>query len=276
MANRAPHASRSRRSSSTDAAASPAGGALALALLLAGGTGHAAAPDRCQAERLCQEQTGIAAQLASQTRYEEALVIYQSAYDHSQEPRLLVNIGRCHYRLGRARRALEFYDAFRKAEPAPEPELAARVEQFATEARQAIASDTGKPAAEPKAETPKVEPPPPEPPEPMPALVQELPQSRPGATPTLLGRPAWRVGLGFGAMGLGGVLIGLGAGALAVNGQCVTPSETTPGLCMTQMLPSGQSGISLYDGVRVGAPLVATGGVLVVAGIVLVALPSRR
>lgn len=247
-----------------------------LALLLTEATGHAAAPDRCQAERLCQEQTSIAAQLASQTRYEEALVIYQSAYDHSQEPRLLVNIGRCHYRLGRSRRALEFYEAFRKAEPAPEPELATRVEQFIGEARQAIASDSDKPAAEPKVETPqpKVEAPQPkaEPPEPTPALVQEQPKSR----PTLLGRPAWRVGLGFGAIGLGGVLIGLGAGALAVNGQCVTPSETTPGLCMTQMLPSGQSGISLYDGVRVGAPLVATGGVLVVAGIVLVALPSPR
>lgn len=257
---------------------------MALGLLLVGATAQAAAPDRCQAERLCQEQTSVAAQLASQTRYEEALVIYQSAYDHSQEPRLLVNIGRCHYRLGRARRALEFYDAFRKAEPDPEPELATRVGQFISEARQAIASDADhqKPPnpAENASKPPNPAENPPKPveaahPEPVPApLDPTLAQPGKGAR-VIWGRPAWRVGLGFGGIGLGGLLIGLGAGALSVNGQCVTPSQTSPGFCATQMLPDGQSGISLFDGVRVGAPLLATGGVLAVAGIVLIALPGR-
>lgn len=272
------------------AAIGPVALALALPWLLFAATAQAAAPDRCQAERLCQEQTSIGAQLASQTRYEEALAIYQSAYDHSQEPRLLVNIGRCHYRLGRARRALEFYDAFRKAEPEPEPELATRVSQFISEARQAIASDAEhpklpNPAENPKnppnpAENPKNPPnpaenPPPAPtpvPEPAPVRLEPAPKA-PGRL--IWGRPAWRVGLGFAALGLGGVLVGLGAGALSVNGQCVTPSETSPGFCATQTLADGQTGVSLFDGVRVGAPLVATGGVLAVAGIVLLALPGR-
>src|SRR5438128_2488385 len=46
----------------------------------------AATADRCQEDRTCKEQTDRAAQLAGQTLYEEALTLYQSAYDRFHEP----------------------------------------------------------------------------------------------------------------------------------------------------------------------------------------------
>jgi hypothetical protein len=231
---------------------------------------YAAAPDRCQVKRECRGQTEQAAQLAAQTRYEEALALYQRAFESSEEPRLLVNIGRCHYRIGRARKALEFYDAFRKAEPEPEPELAARLGQFIAEAKIAIASDQGSSAEEKEAAAP------PEPiEEPPPAPLLPVTEST-GLHRTLWGRPLWRLSVGAGAFGLGALFIGIGAGAVSANGRCVTPSMSAVGLCAAMIDADGQRSTVVLDGITPGVPLLVIGSLLAVGGVVLAVLPPRR
>lgn len=264
MAHRAAHAGRSQLPLI-------AGSALAVALLLSGSLAQAATPDRCQVDRACKGQTELAAQLASQTRYEEALALYQSAYDRFLEPRLLVNIGRCHYRLGRARKALDFYESFRKADFEPEPELVARVTQFISDAKLAISADSGdtKPGA--TVEKPAA----PEEPKPEPAPAPLAPAKPEQASGTLWGRPTWRVGLGLGALGAGALFVGIGAGALSANGRCVNPSPTSPDLCMGQIREDGQRSALVLDGITPGVPLVVVGSLLAVGGVVLIALPSR-
>lgn len=240
----------------------------------------AAAPDRCQEDRACQEQTARAAQLASQTSYEEALTLYQSAYDRIQEPRLLLNIGRCHYRLGRARRALETYEAFQKAEPDPDPDVAARLAQFIAEAKLAIASDS-KSHHPDEAAPSKL-------PDSPPGVSLVVPPSAPAEEPaptdaaaasrgrTVLGRPLYRVAIGASMLGVGAVLLGVGIGALAGHGQCVNPSDANPDLCAVLSQPDGTQYTSVRDGVTPGVPLLLIGVGLAAGGIALIAVPPRK
>lgn len=261
--------------------------ALVLSALLGGlPQAWAAAPDRCQEDRACQEQTARAAQLASQTSYEEALTLYQSAYDRIQEPRLLLNIGRCHYRLGRARRALETYETFQKAEPDPEPEVAARLAQFVAEAKLAIASDlkghhpTETPGTPGNKDAPS---------NPTPGGVPlVVPPSAPGEEPpptesgsvakgrTVAGRPLYRVAIGASMLGVGATLLGVGIGALAGHGQCVNPSDANPDQCAVFAQPDGTFYTSVRDGVTPGVPLLVIGVGLAAGGIALIALPPRK
>lgn len=243
-------------------------GALVLVLLLAAGVGHASAPDRCQANRACQKLSEQATQLAAQRRYEEALTVYQQAYDGVREPLLLINIGRCYYRLGQARKALEFYEEYKKAVPSRDPEVEARLGQWQTEAQQAVIADGG------NLPGPKVAPPDKEP---SPAPRSEpAPPPAPAAEHRRLPRPAWRIGLGSAALGLGGIFIGLGGAALSADGKCATPSSSAPGLCAAEVGPDSMRSALLIDGKTPGAALLTTGGLLIVGGILLIAPPGRR
>lgn len=235
-------------------------GALVLLLLLVSRVGLASAPDRCQADRACQKLSEQATQLAAQRRYEEALTVYQQAYQGVREPLLLINIGRCYYRLGQARKALEFYKEYQQAVPSRDPEVEARLEQWQSEARQAVIADGAAPG-------PKVAPSTPEPP---PAATSAPGEGR------RLPRPAWRIGLGSVALGLGGVFLGLGGAALSADGSCATPSATASGLCAAEVGADNMRAALLIDGKTPGAALLTTGGVLVVGGILLIAVPGRR
>lgn len=255
---------------------------LVLGVLLGGlPQGWAATPDRCQEDRVCQEQTARAAQLASQTLYEEALTLYQSAYERINEPRLLINLGRCHYRLGQARKALASYEAFQKAEPAPDPELAARLAQFIAEAKQAIAADAkhaggeGATAKDPAAPA-------------APAVALVVPPAAPAEEPapadgaaaargrTVLGRPVYRVALGASFLGVGAALLGVGIGALAFHGHCVTPSDTSPDQCAVITQPDRAPFTRVFDGLTPGIPLLLIGVGLAAGGIALIAVPPRK
>lgn len=248
--------------------------ALAALLLVAGLVRNAtAASDSCRAERSCREKSEQASQLATQRRYDEALALYESAYARVPEPRLLINIGRCHYRLGRARRALEFYENFQKLNIDVEAELRTRVEQYVAEAKQAIRSDSPPPpptiekAPAPVPTPVVVAPPTPAPPEPAPPPSSEGVKS---------GRPAWRIGVGAAALGVGGALVGLGGVALAADGKCVMPSPIMPERCFATTESNGSRSILLVDGKPMGIGLVVSGGALVIGGVVLLALPARR
>jgi hypothetical protein len=62
-------------------------------------------------------------------RYPEALKEFQAAYEVRQLPRLLINIGTAHRKLGHAREAIEAYQAYLRIEPHPEPEVQAKLKQ---------------------------------------------------------------------------------------------------------------------------------------------------
>ena len=101
--------------------------------------------DRCLADPLCQQISDQAAQLAAQTQYDRSLSAYERAYARSGEPRLLLNIGRCYYRLGRLRRALSSYHTLHKAIPVLEPDLQTRLDQFVSEAKASQGRDRWRP-----------------------------------------------------------------------------------------------------------------------------------
>lgn len=226
------------------------------------GDAHATPSDRCQAEATCRKQMTSATQLASKGNYEEAITLYEQGYALSHEPRLLLNIGRCHYRLGRPQEALEMYEEFARAQPSPDAELSSRYKQFVAEAKLAILTaekEKPEPIAAP------VTPPPP-----------TIPEPPKNETRMILGRPAWRVGVGAGAAAVGGVLFGLGIGALAANGRCVTPSEQSDGRCATQLDMDGMRTTEVLDGITPGVPLLVSGALLLTGGVLLFALPSRE
>lgn len=240
--------------------------ALGLVLLSLSGPGNADATpaDRCQADASCRKQMTSATQLASKGRYEEAITLYEQGYTQSHEPRLLLNIGRCHYRLGRPSKALELYEEFNRAQPSPDAELSSRYKQFVAEAKLAILT-AEKEKPEPVATAVSTPPtPPPLTPEP-PATEGRM----------IFGRPAWRVGVGAGAAAVGGVLFGIGIGALAAHGRCVTPSENFAGRCAAQLEPDGLRSTVVLDGITPGVPLLVSGALLLTGGVLLIALPSR-
>lgn len=216
--------------------------------------------DRCIADPACQQLSEQAAEQAALTSYDRALSLYESAYARSHEPRLLLNIGRCYYRLGRVKRALASFHALRVALPALEPELQGRLEPFISEAKASLTADQSAPYSD-------VEPAP---------QGGEVKLSEPLWTRPVLGRPLWRIVAGGAAAGVGVVFVGLGAAALAGDGRCLTPSPAGMGLCSPMTRPDGQRSILLTDGVTPGVPLLVVGGALLVGGVVLLALPARE
>jgi hypothetical protein len=222
---------------------------------------NAAAEDRCQATPSCRKQTVAATQLAAQNHCDEAIPLYEKAYAQSQEPRLLLNIGRCHHRLGQPRQALERYEEFRRVQPSPQPELLSRLNQFIAESKLAILT-AEKEAAKP-APAVEVEPPP--------APIRPRWDGK-----TLFGRPLWRVGVGFGVAAVGGVLIGLGIGALSVNGSCVESSVNFAGKCAAELDAEGARSAMVVDGITPGVPMLVTGLLFLAGGVTLVALPPRK
>jgi hypothetical protein len=220
-----------------------------------------AAQDRCQSDSSCRKLTQEATQLATQKRCEPAIALYEKAYQQSNEPRLLLNIGRCQHRLGQPQKALALYEEFRRLRPNADAETTSRVGQFVAEAKLAILA-----AEKDEARTP--------PPPPVAATPAASPPAREGRL--LFGRPLWRVAVGAAGAGVGAVLIGLGAGALAANGRCAMPSSLVPGQCMASYGPDGARVTEVLDGVTPGVPMLLGGLVLFAGGIALSAYPAPR
>lgn len=77
-------------------------------------------------------------------------------------------------------------------------------------------------------------------------------------------RPAWRIGVGIGALAVGATLIGFGAAALSIDGTCLQEPLPPLGACP-----------ELFDTRTPGAALVGVGAGLTVAGVLLSAWPPR-
>lgn len=105
-------------------------------------------------------------------RYPEALRSFEEAYAIQPLPRLLINIGQAHRRLGHPRDALTCFERFFQQEPAPPPEVRARVEGYMEAIRQQLA-----PAPAPA---------------PVPSAPALLPQAQAQAPPPAPPRSRWR------------------------------------------------------------------------------------
>lgn len=209
-----------------------------------------------------------AAQLAQGAKYEEALVLFTRAYERVNEPRLLINIGRCHYRLGRPKQALEFYEQFQQLLPDAEPELMSRLAQFRIEAKTAIVTESERrPSGDAVASLPQASDDMPEPPP-----AGEIP----GGRGFFRSRPGWRLGLGAALAGAGLGLTVTGAAILAADGTCVTPSPSDSSLCTATVLPDGRYVADVRDGITPGVGLLLPGLLLLGGGVVLIALPPTR
>ncbi|HRI55438.1 MAG TPA: hypothetical protein PLW65_35135, partial [Pseudomonadota bacterium] len=70
-----------------------------------------------------QQHYEAAVRLFLSEHYPDALKEFQAAYAVRQLPRLLINIGTTHRKLGEAKAALTAYEAYLRIEPNPDPEV---------------------------------------------------------------------------------------------------------------------------------------------------------
>lgn len=68
-------------------------------------------------------------------KYQDSLTEFQAAYSIKQLPRLLLNLGQVHRRLGHAKDALGYYEYYLRVEPNPEPKLKADLDRYIAQAR---------------------------------------------------------------------------------------------------------------------------------------------
>lgn len=132
---------------------------VAAALLLA--TPAAAAPesaitDLCVRDPVCKLRLDKAVHLYEHNRISEALAEFQAAYEIQPEPRLLINIGRVMFRLGRPSSALDHYEQFKRKVPDPGPETRRAIERYIAEAQAAL--DAEERAARGRSRTPDLAP----------------------------------------------------------------------------------------------------------------------
>ena len=76
-----------------------------------------------------QQHYEAAVQLYLSERYPEALKEFEAAYAVRQLPRLLINIGTTHRKLGEAKAALSAYEAYLRIEPNPDPEVKKKLDE---------------------------------------------------------------------------------------------------------------------------------------------------
>lgn len=127
--------------------------------------------------------------------FNESLRGYIHGFGLVHDPRLLVSIGRAHFRLGHYQQALEYYERARGL--AHDPEIIPHVTSYAAETREAIVRESRLQAAARLLLAP-------------PAAPKAERQSR---------LPAWRWALGFATIGAGLVLSGIGVSGLLLDGQ---------------------------------------------------------
>jgi len=156
----------------------------------------------CHRDAACRKHSKNGVRLSEKKAYAEALEEFQAAYAIQPDTRLLLNIGRSLYRLGRSAEAMDYYTRFRKAEPNIDAETDEALKAYEADARAEIALGNAINVATP---TPAA-------PEPPKSLAVRL-------TP----------GLPIGLVVIGGVLlisgIGLGGAAIAAGHQISDPSN---------------------------------------------------
>ena len=110
------------------------------ALLLATGptletvASAAASHDICEADADCADHSEKGRALYADKKYEDALREFATAYRTQREPLLLLNLGRCYFRLGQSKVALTYYRRFQKLVPDPDDKVAESLSRYIAEA----------------------------------------------------------------------------------------------------------------------------------------------
>lgn len=86
------------------------------------------------------ERYQSAVRLYESSEYEGSIKEFQMAYTLKQLPRLLLNIGQAHRKLGHAKDALSFYEFYLRVEPNPKPEIKAELELYIRQTRDLLAA----------------------------------------------------------------------------------------------------------------------------------------
>jgi tetratricopeptide (TPR) repeat protein len=155
--------------------------------------------DMCQKDAACRQHSDEGHKLYSDRKYSEALTEFQRAFDSKPEPRLLLNIGRTLFRLGRPRAALRAYEQYQKVAPA-DPDTQNKLERYIAEAK--IAVEAEKEAAPPDEKNPD-------------QVANPNPQTNPpGVTPPPAEekKPVYKKWWFWTAIGGAAVAVGLGVG----------------------------------------------------------------
>lgn len=104
-------------------------------LLCIGPVAHAAQGDACMQDTACTEHDEAGLRLVEDRQYAKALHEFRAAFALQPVARLRISIGRCLYRLGRYREALDEYERFAAAEPDADDQTRSRVARYVEEAR---------------------------------------------------------------------------------------------------------------------------------------------
>lgn len=196
-----------------------------------------AQPDPADAAQYHYE-LGVSA--AEKGNYRKALEEFQTSYAIRQVPRLLINIGRAHHRLGNLREAIDIYESYLKIEPNAPQAIIAQVRDFLANAKKELIVAQRRQEMEPPKKT---------------IYIKETREPR----------PLWRWLLG-GSLSAGGISV-LSLGLY---------SWTQDGACASGPVPPAIVCDRIYDTQRVGVPMVVVGGVVVATGVTLLAWPGTK
>lgn len=207
----------------------------------------------CDEDATCAEQAARAHQLSKEGNLEDALRLYQAAYQLRADPKLLFNIARVLHKLGRRAEAATYYQRYLHADTENIPEQRQKAQDYLMQAEREEQSSKRTDAREKE-----------------PLVRAENPRGIPSvsASPALppamhSRRPLWRLAIGSVFLGGGLVVGGFGSSALAANGTCLDVQQNT----MT---------CSPYrDTLSVGLGLFGSGAGLVAIGTVMLALPGK-
>jgi hypothetical protein len=185
--------------------------------------------------------------------YDDAIVLFERAYEHDREPNYLFNIGRVYEEKGEFPQAIDHYERFIKA---PEVELQAR--DLALERLRVLRAIM----AETQVEDPTT--PDPQPDEPTGFVLDAPPPSPSSKMPPMRVAGLVLIGVGVGAMGAGA---GLGGAAMARERKL----EGTQGLeARDSVIRRGRGFARAADG------LLIAGGIVAATGLVLALLSLRK
>ena len=73
-------------------------------------------------------------------QYQESIQEFQAAYAIKQLPKLVLNMGQAHRKLGHAKEALGYYELYLRIEPDPEPKLKAELDRYIQQTRMMLAA----------------------------------------------------------------------------------------------------------------------------------------
>ena len=216
--------------------------------------------DLCVSDAVCKEHEDRALTLSAAKDYTGALIEFRAAYARAPIARLLINIGRSFFRIGKPREALKYYGRFLRVEPNADAEITQRVHRYMKEAEASALNGPDAPdppgltTEAPLGQRPTAEPKPPGSGEIEPV---EGSGSPPAATSPRRSFPTGAVSLmGLGVAGLA-VCIGLGIRTVDLSAEIVSDSGPFDRSLYSQGQTMSQVAIAI--GIWGGASTVAGG-----------------